>query len=273
MRMCVLSIISIKSSKSNDMYSFDIQDLLRFPTTLACCQKCLAITKTMKRNCQKEIHCPFCGVKYVTSKQGDFDSFRAYFREKGLYLQNSHIFEHCLELAAIAYRVNQCCSSYPPLAGLLQSLHLAKQFVHFTTFGISKDLLLVLKFISQQVQVRGVVTITPDQSWMLSEIKDYELEAPNLCIKTVCTSGKSWNNLPHQKLVVVDGLIAFKGSANLTTTAWRKAANLYDSVEVLTQVDAVITHHNRYFSSVWAKLSGHSDIININLNSLDNSFD
>lgn len=29
---------------------------------------------------------------------------------------------------------------------------------------------------------------------------------------------------PHQKVLVVDGLLAFKGSANLTTAGWRKAA-------------------------------------------------
>jgi len=249
---------------------FDIQNLLNFPSALACCKKCLAVSQAMKRNCQQQIYCPICGVQYVVHGDSEFERFRAYFKSNGLYLQNDHIFEHCQQLAAIAYRVNKYRSDYPPLAGLLQALHLARQFVHFTTFGISKDFLLVLKFIAQQVQVRGVVALTPDQSWVLSELENYEAEAPNLCIKTIYTNTNSnWDDLPHQKLVVIDGLMAFKGSANLTTTAWRKAARFYDVVEVVTQIDEVIAYHNRYFSSIWAKLSEHTDIITISSDNFD----
>ena len=63
--------------------------------------------------------------------------------------------------------------------------------------------------------------------------------------------------------------MVFKGSANLTTTAWRKAARFYDVVEVVTQIDEVIAYHNRYFSSIWAKLSEHTDIITISSDNFD----
>ncbi|QLE59798.1 phospholipase D-like domain-containing protein [Nostoc sp. TCL26-01] len=252
-------------------FGFDIQDLLNFPHALACCKKCLAISRAMKRNRQQHIHCPICRVQYIVHGNSEFEQFRAYFKNKGLYIQNHQIFEHCRQLAAIAHRINQYSPDYPPLAGLLQAFHLARQFVHFTTFGISKDFLLVLKFIAQHIQVRGIVALTPDQSWVLSELESSDLKTPNFCIKTICTSTNNWKKLPHQKLIVIDGLMAFKGSANLTTTAWRKAAHFYDVVEVVTQIDEVITHHNRYFSTVWANLSEHSDIITIGSDPFDDS--
>ena len=60
---------------------------------------------------------------------------------------------------------------------------------------------------------------------------------------------------PHQKLVVVDGLLALTGSANLTENAWRNAAKDLDAVEVVSAVDEVMTLNNRYFSPLWARRS------------------
>jgi len=82
-----------------------------------------------------------------------------------------------------------------------------------------------------------------------------------------------WNadELPHQKLVVIDGLMAFKGSANLTQTAWRKAEIGYDEIEVVTNVEKVIDLHNRYFSPVWANLSEYGDTITIGDSRIDGS--
>jgi phosphatidylserine/phosphatidylglycerophosphate/cardiolipin synthase-like enzyme len=56
---------------------------------------------------------------------------------------------------------------------------------------------------------------------------------------------------PHQKLVVIDGLLAFKGSANLTTTAWRKARKQHELIEVVTNPAEVMRLNNIYFSRSW----------------------
>jgi phosphatidylserine/phosphatidylglycerophosphate/cardiolipin synthase-like enzyme len=61
--------------------------------------------------------------------------------------------------------------------------------------------------------------------------------------------------MPHQKLVVIDGLFAFKGSANLTLPGWRKSARGRDLVEIVTDVDEVIALHNRFFARLWGELS------------------
>jgi phosphatidylserine/phosphatidylglycerophosphate/cardiolipin synthase-like enzyme len=106
---------------------------------------------------------------------------------------------------------------------------------------------------------------------LLPELECYRNEAPGLEIKTVCASSRNWEELPHQKLVVIDGLLAFKGSVNLTPTAWRKAARGYDEVEVLTDLEKVINLHNRYFSPVWANLSEYGDTIMIDDSMSDGS--
>lgn len=89
----------------------------------------------------------------------------------------------------------------------------------------------------------------------------YKKEAPGLTIKSVCASSRNWEELPHQKLIVIDGLLAFKGSANLTMTGWRKAEIGHEEIEVITDVKKAIALHNRYFSPVWANLSGYGDAI------------
>lgn len=50
---------------------------------------------------------------------------------------------------------------------------------------------------------------------------------------------------------MIDGLIAFKGSANLTRSAWRKATEQREMIEAVTDPGEIAKLHNRYFSKVW----------------------
>src|SRR5262249_21598106 len=52
-------------------------------------------------------------------------------------------------------------------------------------------------------------------------------------------------DVPHKKLIVIDGLLAFKGSANLTQTAWRSAEQGMDIIEVVSNISEVSRLHNR----------------------------
>jgi phosphatidylserine/phosphatidylglycerophosphate/cardiolipin synthase-like enzyme len=167
--------------------------------------------------------------------------------------------------------VQQYSPNYPPVKGLFEAINTAQKFIHFTTFGINQQILGALKLAAQRIQVRGIVSLPPDQAWLLPELECYQNEAPGLTIKTVCAFTRNWEELPHQKLVVIDGLIAFKGSANLTPTAWRKAARGYDEVEVLTDVEKVINLHNRYFSPIWADLSEYGGEIAISNSVIEDS--
>jgi phosphatidylserine/phosphatidylglycerophosphate/cardiolipin synthase-like enzyme len=251
--------------------NFGNQNFLNFPPALAHCEKCLAISKAMRRNQNQQIYCPVCRVEYAFQGNFKIEPFRAYFRKRGLYINIDNPVEHIKHLRLIANRVQQDSPNYPPLKGLFESINNAQQFIHFTTFGISHQFLGALKLVAQRIQVRGIVSLPPDQAWLLPELECYKNEAPGLSIKTVCASSRNWEELPHQKLVVIDGLLAFKGSVNLTQTAWRKAARGYDEVEVLTDVEKVINLHNRYFSPVWADLSEYGDIIRISDTMIDGS--
>ena len=252
-----------RSNNSN----FDIQNLLYFQQPLAHCQKCLAILPGMRRNQLRQIYCPVCQVQYVTYNNFQIEQFQSYFRNQGLYIEIKDPIEHCKQLATIASNVMHS-PDYPPLQGLLQALNQAQCFVHVTSWGISHQFLGFLKMAAQRVKVRGIVSLPPDQAWLLTELECYKNEAPNLEIKAVCASSHRWDELPHQKLVVIDGLLGFKGSANLTQTAWRKAEKGLDELEVITDVEKVINLHNRYFSPVWADLSEYGDAIAISMDNL-----
>ncbi len=253
------------------MVHLDNQRLANFPPALAHCEKCLAISKALRRNQKQQIYCPVCRVEYVFHGNFKIEPFRAHFRKRRLYIDIDNPSKHIKTLKAIANRVQQDSPNYPPLKGLFESIKEAEQFIHFTTFGINQQILGALKLAAQQIQVCGIVSLPPAQAWLLPELECYRNEAPGLEIKTVCASSRNWEELPHQKLVVIDGLLAFKGSVNLTPTAWRKAARGYDEVEVLTDLEKVINLHNRYFSPVWANLSEYGDTIMIDDSMSDGS--
>ena len=251
--------------------SFDFQDWLKFQPAKARCEKCLALLKTMPRNEKRQIYCPVCGVYYGVNGNFPIEQFQSYFRNRGLYIDINDPIEQGKQLAFIASSVHLYSPGYSPRKGLLQALTQAKSFVHFTSWGIDKYFLGVLETVAQRVKVRGIVSVPPNQDRLLPELERYKNEAENLKIKAVCASSHRWDELPHQKLVVIDGLMAFKGSANLTQTAWRKAEIGYDEIEVITNVEKVINLHNRYFSPVWADLSEYGDAIAISNSVIEDS--
>lgn len=95
----------------------------------------------------------------------------------------------------------------------------------------------------------------------VSELTDYHDEAPEMHVKIYDSSHTGFTTMPHQKLIVIDGLLAFKGSANLTLAGWRKAAQGRDTVDVVTDMDQVIELNNRLFAPIWAEFSDLGDSI------------
>lgn len=155
------------------------------------------------------------------------------------------------------------------MAGLLKAMNLAKKFIHFISLGISHQFLGALKTVSQGIPVKGIVSLTSSQTYQLPELSNYTHESPNLEIKPMCETIFNWDRIPHQKLIVIDGLIAFKGSANLTLTAWRKAERNLEEIELITNLEEVIYLHNRYFSPVWADFSSDGKAIIIDHDNLE----
>ncbi|MBK8020690.1 MAG: hypothetical protein IPK19_04475 [Chloroflexi bacterium] len=226
------------------MQHFDIASLLRFTPPQVICERCSALLPHL------EGICPVCGVEYILTEE--FPTYAAYFRQRGLNIQFHDLIEHSQRLARIARQVREVTSGqsthYPPMRALLASLQSAERFVHFTTYGLSALLLGSLKLTAQRVDVRGIVSGVKSEI-MMREMTDFQDEAPHLHLRTF--SGED-TYFPHQKIVVIDGLLAFKGSANMTDIGWRKAARGQEIIEVVTDVAEVAELNNRFFSPVWA---------------------
>jgi hypothetical protein len=161
--------------------------------------------------------------------------------------------QHQTRLAdAAALAAGKGDGSGTELTGLFRTLAAAKGFVHFTSWGISHLMLGALKLLSEQdVQVAGIVSGA--YSSTLDEIKESDDALESLWLNIVGISREGSRRAPHQKLVVIDGLVAFKGSANLTTTGWRKASHQREMVEVVTEPSEVAKLHNKFFSGPWAQ--------------------
>jgi phosphatidylserine/phosphatidylglycerophosphate/cardiolipin synthase-like enzyme len=252
------------------MQSFDITSLLRFKPPKYLCEKCYALLLDAPYNWRtKSARCPVCGVEYHPGEKIAFFPvhIRAYLKNKHLEIQFNDLIEHSQRLASIADDARHFLAQfgedgilYPPIRALFEVLLNAKKFVHFTTYGISHMFLGALKMAAQRVDVRGIVSNV--EGSMLQELTEYGDEAPKLNIKIFKRSGRpeSWDTTPHQKIIVVDGLIAFKGSANLTISGWRKAAQRRDVIEVVTDIKEIVDIHNRFFSPIWAEFSDVQEI-------------
>lgn len=244
------------------MPSFDIGSLLEFEPPRWQCEKCLALFQKLKK--EKNPSCPVCNVQYFPTD--DYSGWRwdTYLKDHGYNIDIPDIVEHGKRLARIARQFRSGKSeelyidSYPPLRALLETLSVAAKFVHFTSVGMDYFFVGALKTAAQRVAVRGIVSNARES--IEDEVRTNSTEAPSLNIKTF-PQGSSWGEMPHQKLIVVDGLLAFKGGANLSTNAWRKAEQGRDMVEVVTDIKEVIELHNRYFSKIWSEFDSDRDRI------------
>jgi phosphatidylserine/phosphatidylglycerophosphate/cardiolipin synthase-like enzyme len=246
------------------MDSFDIESLLRFTPPRRLCQKCYGLHSDMPLdNKYTKLTCRACGVDYLATDCYSVWDAQRYFDARGLSLQFEDVVAHSRTLAGIARRMHNFSvapttlpySQFPPIVCLLDALHAAQQFVHFTTYGMSLQLVGAIRMTALRVPVRGIISNV--STVLADEFTRYGQESPKLEVKLFERSGnkEDWDAAPHQKVIVIDGLLAFKGSANLTVEGWRKAAQGLDSVEVVTDVKEVVELNNRLFSRVWSHFS------------------
>jgi len=208
--------------------------------------------------------CPTCGIRY------EHDPSRTYLDENGLrrYLglmsgwgEGSYLvefkkpLEHCRDLAFIGAQLEAGGDYWTPLKCLFASLEKAERFVHFVSFSIDIAMCGALAVLAERVDVRGIVGVANES--VEDEIKRLKLR--------VNIYGKNrWGDVPHQKLIVVDGVLAFKGSANLSTQAWHKAGKAkQELVESVTDLSAVVGLDNTYFARLWAQVKPPVAKVNI----------
>jgi phosphatidylserine/phosphatidylglycerophosphate/cardiolipin synthase-like enzyme len=230
------------------MQGFDIDSLLRFSPPEFLCERCFAILNPTPD--VRVGRCPICGVSYVATEE--FPTCEAYLQSKGLQLRFRDPVAQGRKLAHVARMARESLSAvrpeYPPMRALLAALANAEQFVHFTTFGVSALLLGAIKVTAQSVPVRGLISGVKNDS-VYRELTQHGDEAPLFNARVFPQDGQWY---PHQKVIVIDGLLAFKGSANLTDFGWRKAAQGGEVIEVVTELREIADLHNRFFSAAWA---------------------
>lgn len=243
------------------MSGFDIQSLYGFHPGRYRCRKCLALFPdaylAFVDSKEKRTVCPICGVQYLPTKDFFDWQIEEYLDRHGFSIKFQDLLHHCQQLAGAAQILTGHTQENPfwlppPITALFAAFSRAQHFIHFTTYGISYVIIGALKVVAQRVAVRGVVSNVYGET--LAELTEFSNEAPPGQFE-MKVYGSAEREIPQQKLVVVDGLLAFKGSANLYSPSWRKAAEGRETVEAVTDVDEVIRLHNRYFSSIWAEFS------------------
>lgn len=231
------------------MHHFDLDSLLRFTPPRYLCERCAALLGVTGTD-QAGFRCPACGIEYAGGADPAL-SPADYLSARQLAIHFHDVIGHGQQLALIARHARESLMGtrplYPPMRALLEALGSAQHFVHFTTFGISAMLVGALKMAALRVDVRGVVSGIK-QNALYQELTGYADESPRMQMRVFTDESM---HFPHQKIIVIDGLIAFKGSANLTDFAWRKAAHGHEVIELVTDVAEVVELHNRFFSPVW----------------------
>jgi phosphatidylserine/phosphatidylglycerophosphate/cardiolipin synthase-like enzyme len=239
------------------MTGFDLDALLKFTPPEFLCENCFAIMQPSPH--VRAGRCPICETNYMPT--AEFPNCADYLRSKGLALRLKDPLAHGRRLAKIAHQARLSLerpgSDYPPMRALLEALTASKLFVHFTTYGVSALLIGAIKLTAQRVPVRGVISGVRNES-LQKELTQFTDEAPLLDAR-LFPNDSQW--FPHQKIIVIDGLLAFKGSANLTDFGWRKAAQGREVIEVVTDLREVTDLHNRFFSGVWSDLQTSRDQI------------
>lgn len=238
------------------MSSFDIRKLLDFKPARYLCLKCRALLRNsdpVRREGDKwHVVCPVCQVKYLPS--GDFRwslwrVWRDFLQSRGSAVEFQDVVAHGRQLGEIAKDFYED-AHVPPIRSLFDAMSKARHFIHFTTWNITHIMIGSLKIAAQRINVRGIVSKTEDH--VRSELENYKREAPHDHFEIYCPAA-SLEGRPHQKLIIIDGLLAFKGSANLTHLAWRSAGNDREMVDVVTDLEEVISLNNRFFAPVWAE--------------------
>jgi phospholipase D-like protein len=226
-----------------------------------------------------EHSCTVCNVKYdveILPDPGDTwkpTTVYGYFKQEGLLIDHADLLSHATTLAEIV-RESRGQRTHPRHPALLnfplpprdpwptmrtffEIVSRAKYFVHFCSYGMSHQLIGALKLASMRVPVYGFASNIEANT--RAELTEYPTEAPNFTAKAI-SSEKTAFDVPHQKLVIVDGLVAFKGSANLTNAGLRKADRGLDLSETVTDYAEVTTLNNKLFAPVWRRITAPDEV-------------
>jgi hypothetical protein len=149
------------------MPSFDITSILDFDPPRYACPVCRAlishakidIKNRSKANDGPRVSCPICKVEFIKGQYALEDKqWYHWFDEQGSAISlGADLFEHARTLANVVKdsRGNNWREPWPTMRLLFEVLSRARSFVHFASWGISHQLVGVLKLTSIRVPVYG----------------------------------------------------------------------------------------------------------------------
>lgn len=238
---------------------FDTRVLLQFNPPRLLCYRCRGLLSRMhvRKNAQREIiarSCPVCNLTYV--KQGgrspvfplDLETYLSEVSTLGIGSPNRRLvlrftdpLRQSERLAAIAQQIDE--GELLPLQGLIAALSAAQQFVHFVSLNVDGAMCGILSMVAQHAYVAGLVGKVSS---------DYVTDAVERLKLNIRMAAEV-----HQKLIVIDGLLAFTGGANLSLSAWHNSGEpRKDYVKAVTRLEEVEGLNNEYFARHWATVGG-----------------
>lgn len=263
------------------MTGFDISTLVRFSPPSERCTLCLALWPTEMDRRAQQFMCPGCRAAYVRgpsaivpgtySTGGSLTELGSSggISDQGIFWSPTYgamyidpspghkislgpePMAHAIELAKLANQLSHKKPDNPPLRVLMQLLQSSRAFINLTSFSFDQFTLALLEMAAQTTSISAVFSgINPRDRALLDPIPS---EAPDLQCRVEGTKADSADQ-NHGKLIVIDGLLAVVGSANMTRPAWRKAAANMEIVDVVTDISRVTELNNRYFSPLWWRL-------------------
>jgi Phospholipase D Active site motif len=244
---------------------FDITTILDFQPPRLICPTCRGLMSTVMASYKVRpfsYTCPRCGEKYLESDadaSDGRDALREHLNAEGCVIDHgTTLLAHARALAKVIRnsRGTESGKPWPTARTLFEVISRARYFIHFASYGMSHQIIGALKLASTRVPVYGWASNVDANT--RAELTEYPNEAPKLIAKVI-PSDQSVFDAPHQKLLVVDGLVAFKGSANLTNAGLRKADRGLDISEVVTDYAQVTRLNNTYFAPVWRRISAPED--------------
>lgn len=147
---------------------------------------------------------------------------------------------------------------YRPLNYLIQSLNRTKHFIHIATESIDSFFIGMLstKYFESDIEIHVIVwhpqKIYPDLKRLMEHsifIKGYEHgirpATRGITIETVSEA--------HQKLIILDGITAFYGSANATLDGWTRPGEM---IRFTNNLDEIKNYNRVFFSPFIIKKHG-----------------
>jgi phosphatidylserine/phosphatidylglycerophosphate/cardiolipin synthase-like enzyme len=197
--------------------------------------------------------CSSCSLRFeVTS---EFSDIGPYLKRWGCVLEFGDLTERLRVLASAASELRRLHgwtqARGRSIRNLLSALNQARHFVHFVSTGLSWDFIGMLALLSHRVAVRGIVSdIDEAKAQQLLQAQDFG----GRYFEVVPMRSTDYLERPHQKVIVIDGLLAITGSPNFTIKAWLKRDSGNEHAVIETRPEEVWKLNNSLFARAWQTL-------------------